>query len=1050
MLKRITTLLVLSVALVACTSAGDPPANPAPPGGNDPPPPPSGDDTTITYELKDGVYEATEATLAALRSFDPTTGRLVFGSGAAQAANLVPGDILLAGRSEQTPFGLLQRVIEVRTEGGELVVETEIAALDDAFEDLELELEQDLDFDDIVEYDLVEGVTLARVPDTSPLAEATLRKEVSLSRTLFSSSTGRVTAHGHLDVAIRAFVNLSIKTTLGVPTGVKRFDVGFNITESVDLRINADFDGFVVDQRLPLGTFRFGALCAGPVCVVPQLELYLGLDGQVSASLEFATQQELFFQVGAAYRDGRWSNLSDLRFSFDAGFPIVELHKTDTRAYIRVEGNLCLYGYKGACGGVFADLYLRYTYDRQANPTWELRGGLDVGVHARLDLKIWSTEYEKRWTIFERSLRRANFVPELSLLRPSAPQLIEVNEGIEDYFAVIIRDGDGPPATNPIVVRWESDVQGLLQEANATAYTRPGWQYAAYREAGALRLGHHLITITATDKEGDSDRVTFPVRVEPATPDPRIYAFDASPNPTPVGAAVVLTWDVHDTDRLALVRGADVLADLTSRSSFTTHPISARTTLTLRAENAAGTSTLDLVVDVLPVEVTLTPSSSTVFPDRRRDVSAAVTGAIDTDVTWSTSCGRLEAATPTSVTFVAPTSAGTCTLTAASVADPSAQAAATITVLPSPPVDPVLAAGVGHSLALTTNGHVYAWGSNAFGAVGNGTTTDATTPVRVPGIANARAVAASWHSLALLADGSVMTWGWIVPSDGTREPQTIPIPVAGLSDVVAIAAGGAHSLAVRDDGTVWAWGRNTSGQLGNGTMTDSASPVRVSDLERVIAVAATADASYALRSDGTVWSWGNNRRGQLGNGTTTSSTTPVAVTGLRDITALSAGPTGRYSGGYALALDRDGSVWAWGHNDGGQLGVSSQQGPQWCLEPGEDAIGACARTPFRTRGGGVAIAAGSRHALMIAQDGRVMAWGWTSDGAVGTTWDSHPFVEGLTQAVGIAAGSYHSLAVRSDGTVRAWGGNGSGALGNGTTVDSPVPVTTTIQGVGSP
>jgi alpha-tubulin suppressor-like RCC1 family protein len=146
--------------------------------------------------------------------------------------------------------------------------------------------------------------------------------------------------------------------------------------------------------------------------------------------------------------------------------------------------------------------------------------------------------------------------------------------------------------------------------------------------------------------------------------------------------------------------------------------------------------------------------------------------------------------------------------------------------------------------------------------------------------------------------------------------QLTPVPV--MTGAVAIAAGGSHSLAIKADGTLWAWGWNAYGQLGDGSTVQRSTPVRVTSLTDVVAVAAGHEHSLALTGDGRVWAWGRNASGQLGDGTTTNRTLPVAIAGLAGTTALSAGND------FSLALVTDGSaegsVWSWGSNASGQLG----------------------------------------------------------------------------------------------------------------------------------
>ena len=124
--------------------------------------------------------------------------------------------------------------------------------------------------------------------------------------------------------------------------------------------------------------------------------------------------------------------------------------------------------------------------------------------------------------------------------------------------------------------------------------------------------------------------------------------------------------------------------------------------------------------------------------------------------------------------------------------------------------------------------------------------------------------------------------------------------------MVAIAGGDSHSLALKSDGTVWAWGYNGCGQLGDGSTTNRLTPVQVSGLTGVVAIAGGGSHSLALKSDGTVWAWGCNDYGQLGDGTTTNRLTPVQVSGLTGVVAIAGG------GAHSLALKSDGTVWAWG------------------------------------------------------------------------------------------------------------------------------------------
>jgi alpha-tubulin suppressor-like RCC1 family protein/subtilisin family serine protease len=229
--------------------------------------------------------------------------------------------------------------------------------------------------------------------------------------------------------------------------------------------------------------------------------------------------------------------------------------------------------------------------------------------------------------------------------------------------------------------------------------------------------------------------------------------------------------------------------------------------------------------------------------------------------------------------------------------------------------------GATHTLARRSDGSVWSWGDNSKGTLGIGSWVGRSTPGKVStvsGLTSAVSVSAGmYHSLAVKSDGSVYVWG---DNDygqlGTGGNLYSPSPTRlGLSSFSAVAAGLYFSLALRSDGTVWGWGDN-GGQLGDGTTVRRYSPVQVTGLNgiTITAIAAGNSHSLGLSSDGTVWAWGNNSSGQLGDGTTTMRSVPVQVPGLGGIVAIAAGSA------HSLALGSDGRVWTWGYNGSGQLG----------------------------------------------------------------------------------------------------------------------------------
>ena len=210
-----------------------------------------------------------------------------------------------------------------------------------------------------------------------------------------------------------------------------------------------------------------------------------------------------------------------------------------------------------------------------------------------------------------------------------------------------------------------------------------------------------------------------------------------------------------------------------------------------------------------------------------------------------------------------------------------------------------ISAGTAHSLGVRANGTAWSWGLNTFGRLGDGTTTQRTSPVSVVGGFTdwIQLSAGNLHSLGLRADGSIWAWGINANGrlgDGTTTSRTSPVSVVGgFTDWIQLSAGDAHSLGVRANGTAWSWGFNGNGRLGDNTTTNRFSPVSVvGEFTDWISVDAGNAHSLAVRANGTAWAWGLNTNGQLGNNTTTSQRSPVSVIGgFTDWISVSAGGT---------------------------------------------------------------------------------------------------------------------------------------------------------------
>jgi alpha-tubulin suppressor-like RCC1 family protein len=342
------------------------------------------------------------------------------------------------------------------------------------------------------------------------------------------------------------------------------------------------------------------------------------------------------------------------------------------------------------------------------------------------------------------------------------------------------------------------------------------------------------------------------------------------------------------------------------------------------------------------------------------------------------------------------------------------------------------------SLAIDDQGRVWQWGNYKLGPNNSpckGGEACLPTPALVPNLSDVVAVSAGYtHRMALKSDGSL--WGWgqnenhqLGVGSQNRDFHEEPVAVPGLTEVVAVSAGDDATLALKKDGTVWAWGTDACGQLGSGMNSYTPgyplyldSPNQVVNLNDVVAVDAGWHHSIALRSDGSVWTWGFNQFGELGLGSADTEQHPVPeqVPGLADVTMVSAGFSN------SMVQKKDGSVWAWGNNLGGQLDFSKFGD----MQPYADPI------LVEQFADALQFNACSTQLVALKADGTVWLAGF---GEIGSLAFFQGGQTSLKDIVAVSCAEDHMLALDKYGVVWAWGNNNVGQLGNGTMEPSPSP-----------
>ena len=372
-----------------------------------------------------------------------------------------------------------------------------------------------------------------------------------------------------------------------------------------------------------------------------------------------------------------------------------------------------------------------------------------------------------------------------------------------------------------------------------------------------------------------------------------------------------------------------------------------------------------------------------------------------------------------------------------------------------------------HSCARRGDGTVYCWGANGHGELGTGKAgANETKPVKTLTIgAPFKAVGSGQdHTCALETNGSLWCWGYApfgplggAAGNGDCSCEASPAQVGTLGyDVVGIGIGGGGGCAIKGDQSLWCWGSNRDGELGIGSTADTPLTAEVTALGKSTTEVAVGEShACALKKDGTVWCWGSNNQCQMGDGTTTAPYCGGVncLTSPRQVTALGTETTHLEAGGKTTCAMRiDGSLWCWGFNNSGQLGIGVAPpygGPTPCGAP----------APVTALGNTVTgVALGASHVCAVKKDGSLYCWGAADQGQLGTgtakescglasKCESSPVeVTALGKTVTqVEAGGSHTCALTDDG-VFCWGENMSGQVGDGTTA-TPKAMPTAVHGI---
>ena len=335
-----------------------------------------------------------------------------------------------------------------------------------------------------------------------------------------------------------------------------------------------------------------------------------------------------------------------------------------------------------------------------------------------------------------------------------------------------------------------------------------------------------------------------------------------------------------------------------------------------------------------------------------------------------------------------------------------------------------ISSGYNHSVALKPDGTLWAWGGNTSGQIGNGGVNyiNINAPIQIGNDTNWSAISAGdYHTVAIKTDGTLWAWGYNVNGqvgDGTIINKTIPIQIGTDNNWSQVSAAWDNTIALKTDGTLWTWGANHGSEFGDGLILNYTIPTQVGADSNWLDISAGYDHTLAIKTDGTLWTWGGNGWGALGDGTTTRKYFPIQIGADTNWSAISAGSH------HSHALKSDGTLWSWGYNYDGAIGdgTSGYNDRHIPTKIGND-------TNWNK------IDAGQDFCLALKNNGTLWAWGRNYFGQLGNgtngNSDAPIQIGAASNWTGISAGGYHSQALQTDGVLWVSGFNNYGQLGTG-------------------